>query len=183
MPPQHHPPAGPISERRAGLSGGQAGQAGGRRAVRPLGHAARAVEPLADLHPAAGADQGQAHLMTVFQGAVDATFAAFGIDAVYTPAGGEPVRCGSSPGARTRSSASARPASTPRPRPSRCGRARSQARVPAISSPSAARPCHPGRAGTARSRSAGVDTRCATKLIDHGSLVRAEDIIGSEGKK
>jgi hypothetical protein len=29
--------------------------------------------------------------MTVFQGAVDATFAALGIDAVYTPAGGEPV--------------------------------------------------------------------------------------------
>jgi hypothetical protein len=29
--------------------------------------------------------------MTVFQGAVDATFAAFGIDAAYTPAGGEPV--------------------------------------------------------------------------------------------
>jgi hypothetical protein len=29
--------------------------------------------------------------MTVFQGAVDATFAAFGIDATYTPAGGEPV--------------------------------------------------------------------------------------------
>ena len=29
--------------------------------------------------------------MTAFQGAVDATFAAFGIDAVYTPAGGEPV--------------------------------------------------------------------------------------------
>jgi hypothetical protein len=29
--------------------------------------------------------------MTVFQGAVDATFAAFGIDAVYTPTGGEPV--------------------------------------------------------------------------------------------
>ena len=29
--------------------------------------------------------------MTVFQGVVDATFAAFGIDAVYTPAGGEPV--------------------------------------------------------------------------------------------
>jgi hypothetical protein len=40
---------------------------------------------------AAGADQGQAHLMTAFQGAVDATFAAFGIDTVYTPAGGEPV--------------------------------------------------------------------------------------------
>jgi len=29
--------------------------------------------------------------MTVFQDAVDATFAAFGIDATYTPAGGEPV--------------------------------------------------------------------------------------------
>ena len=29
--------------------------------------------------------------MTVFQGAVEATFAAFGIDATYTPAGGEPV--------------------------------------------------------------------------------------------
>jgi hypothetical protein len=29
--------------------------------------------------------------MTVFAGAVDATFAAFCIDAVYTPAGGEPV--------------------------------------------------------------------------------------------
>ena len=30
--------------------------------------------------------------MTGFQGAVDATFAAFGIDALYTPAGGEPVQ-------------------------------------------------------------------------------------------
>ena len=59
-------------------------QAGGGPAVRPLGHAARAVQPAADLHPAAGADQGQAHLMTVFAGAVDATFAAFGIEAVYT---------------------------------------------------------------------------------------------------
>jgi hypothetical protein len=29
--------------------------------------------------------------MTAFQGAVDATFAAFGIDAVYTPAGGDPI--------------------------------------------------------------------------------------------
>jgi hypothetical protein len=29
--------------------------------------------------------------MTVFQSAVDATFAAFGIDALYTPAGGETV--------------------------------------------------------------------------------------------
>ena len=45
-------------------------------------------QPAADLHPAPGADQGQAHLMTVFQGAVDATFAAFGIDATDTPACG-----------------------------------------------------------------------------------------------
>jgi len=29
--------------------------------------------------------------MTVFEGAVDATFAAFGIEALYTPAGSEPV--------------------------------------------------------------------------------------------
>ena len=29
--------------------------------------------------------------MTVFQGAVDATFATFGVEAVYTPAGGDPV--------------------------------------------------------------------------------------------
>jgi hypothetical protein len=29
--------------------------------------------------------------MTMFQGAVDATFAAFGIDATYTQAGGDPV--------------------------------------------------------------------------------------------
>jgi hypothetical protein len=29
--------------------------------------------------------------MTVFQGAVDATFAAFGVYALYTPAGGEPI--------------------------------------------------------------------------------------------
>jgi hypothetical protein len=29
--------------------------------------------------------------MTVFVGAVDATFAVFGVDAVYTPAGGDPV--------------------------------------------------------------------------------------------
>ena len=29
--------------------------------------------------------------MTVFQGSVDATFAAFGLDAVYTPADGDPV--------------------------------------------------------------------------------------------
>ena len=36
-----------------------AGQAGGP-AVRALGHAARVVQPVADQHPRAGADQGQA---------------------------------------------------------------------------------------------------------------------------
>ena len=66
-------------------------QASGGPAVRSLGDAARAVEPAADLYPAARADQGEAHLMTVFQGAVDATFATFGVEAVYTPAGGDPV--------------------------------------------------------------------------------------------
>jgi hypothetical protein len=63
----------------------------GRPAVRAPRHAPCAVEPLADLHPAARADQGQAHLITAFQGAVDAPFAAFGIDAVFTLASGEPV--------------------------------------------------------------------------------------------
>jgi hypothetical protein len=47
------------------------------------------------IRPARAADlhwvQWQAHLMTVFHGALDATFAAFGIDATYTPADGEPV--------------------------------------------------------------------------------------------
>ena len=73
--------------------------------------------------------------MTVFQGAVDATFAAFGIDAVYTPAGGEPapVRVIAR---RPDVVGLARPASTPRRRRSRCGRARSRARVPTISSSS-----------------------------------------------
>jgi hypothetical protein len=33
----------------------------------------------------------RASLMTAFEGAVDATFAAFGTDGVYTPAGGDPV--------------------------------------------------------------------------------------------
>ena len=67
-------------------------QAGGGPAVGAVGDAACAVQPAADLHAPAGADQGQAHLMAVFQGRVDATFAAFGIDAVYTPAGdGGPV--------------------------------------------------------------------------------------------
>jgi hypothetical protein len=115
-------------------------QAGGASAVRPLGGTARTVEPAADLHPAAGADQGQAHLMAVFQGAVDATFTAFGIKpSTHRWEAGRP-RCGSSPGAPIRSSALARPASTPKPRPSRCVRARSRARIPAISSSSMARP-------------------------------------------
>jgi hypothetical protein len=51
--------------------------------------------------------QGQAHLMA-FQGAVDATFAVFGIDATYAPAGGDPVTVRVIAGARTRSLASAR---------------------------------------------------------------------------
>jgi hypothetical protein len=34
--------------------------------------------------------------MTVFHGALDPTFAAFGIDATYTPADGDPVGVGSS---------------------------------------------------------------------------------------
>jgi hypothetical protein len=58
----------------------------------PLGHAARPVEPAADLHLAASADQGGSGPDDgVARGRVDASFAAFGIDASYTPAGGEPV--------------------------------------------------------------------------------------------
>ena len=34
---------------------------------------------------------GRASLISAFEGALDATFAAFGIDADYTPVGGEPV--------------------------------------------------------------------------------------------
>ena len=97
------------------------------------GHAARAVEPAADLHAAAGADQGQAHLMTVFENAVDATFAAFGIDAVYTPAGGDPVPVRVIARRPIPSSAWARRASTPRPQRSSCRRARSPTCGPAIS--------------------------------------------------
>jgi hypothetical protein len=78
--------------------------------------------------------------MTVFDGAVDATFEAFGIEAVYTPAGGEPVpvrviakRPDTIVGfGETRIHAG--------PQPSSCGRARSPTRARAISSPLAARP-------------------------------------------
>ena len=123
-----------------------------------LGDDARAVQPAADLHAAARADQGQAHLMTVFESAVDATFAAFAIDAVYTPAGGgEPAPYGLSPGVRTRSLASARPASTPRPRPSSYGRARSQARARATAHGWRRDDRRPGRAGAARPGPARVD--------------------------
>jgi hypothetical protein len=74
--------------------------------------------------------------MTAFQGAVDSTFAAFGIDAVCTPAGGEPVAVrviASRPDtivgfAETRIHAET--ATFER---------RARARAPAISSPSAAR--------------------------------------------
>jgi hypothetical protein len=119
------------------------------------------------------ADQGQAHLMAVVQGAVDATFAAFGIDAVYTPAGGEPVSVrviAKRPDiivgfGETRIHARER-GRQPAARGSAHGRRRELRR--------------PGRARPARSGPARVDARCATKLIDHGSLGRAEDIIGSE---
>lgn len=66
--------------------------------------------------------------MTVFAEAVNATFAACGIEAVYTPTGGELVSVRVNAVARTPSSASATTTSMPRPRPSKCGRARSRAR-------------------------------------------------------
>ena len=44
--------------------------------------------PLPICTPPPDAGRGQAHLMTVFQAAAEASFAAFGIDAVYTPADG-----------------------------------------------------------------------------------------------
>jgi hypothetical protein len=77
--------------------------------------------------------------MTVFAGAVDATFTPFGIEAVYMPADGDPV------GVRV---IVRRPdtivgfgesVSMLRRRPSRCRRVRSQIRIQAISSPWAAR--------------------------------------------
>jgi hypothetical protein len=105
-------------------------QAGGGPAVRrPLGDAARAVEPAADLHPAPGADQGQAHLMTAFAGAVDATFTAFGIDAVYTPTSDDPVGVRAIARRPDMIVGFGETASMPRPQSSRCGRARSQARA------------------------------------------------------
>jgi hypothetical protein len=78
-------------------------------------------KPAADLRSPAGADQGQAHLMTAFQDAVDATFAAFGINAVYAPAGGEPVPARVIATRPDTIVGFGRPASTPRPRPSSCG--------------------------------------------------------------
>jgi hypothetical protein len=78
--------------------------------------------------------------MAVFQGAVDATFAAFGIDALYTPAGGEPAGVRVIARRPDTIVGLARPVSAPRRQPSSCGRANSQARGQGISLPSAARP-------------------------------------------
>src|SRR5919106_724615 len=55
LPP--HPSGKNRSDQRS-----ERGQEGSGPAVRPLGHAARTVQPAADLHPAAGAGQGQAHV-------------------------------------------------------------------------------------------------------------------------
>jgi hypothetical protein len=75
--------------------------------------------------------------MPVFQGAVDATFAAFGMDAVYAPAGGEPVSVRVIARRPDTIVGFGGPASMPRPRPSRFARARSPIRALTISSPSA----------------------------------------------
>jgi hypothetical protein len=95
--------------------------------------------------------------MPVFQGAVDANFAAFGFEAMYAPAGGEPVSVRviarrpdtivgfgeTRIGAET-ATFEVRASEVPGP-------------SSAIGSRSAARVHHPGRAGTARSRAAGLE--------------------------
>jgi hypothetical protein len=80
--------------------------------------------------------KGKRPLMTVFQSAVDATFAAFAIDAVYTPAGGERASVRVIARRPDTIVGFGEPASTPRRQPSSFGRAKSQARARAISSPS-----------------------------------------------
>ena len=93
--------------------------------------------------------------MTVFQGAVDATFAAFGIDAVYTQAGGDSVPVKVIARRRTRSLA-LRDAHPCRDRElSSCGRARSQTLGPVISSSWAGR-----RSSSRASRSGAIPTGC-----------------------
>jgi hypothetical protein len=63
--------------------------------VRPLGDAARAVEPAADFCAGRGWRCSRASAPDDgFACAADATSAAFGIDAFYTTTGGEPCRCG-----------------------------------------------------------------------------------------
>jgi hypothetical protein len=86
--------------------------------------------------------------MTVFQGAVDAAFAAFGIDAIYTPAG-EPVSV------------------------------RVIARRPDTSSPSARGLHHPGRAGAARSRPAGVEPRRAAGVSPLQVCLQTKPMFGT----
>ena len=109
--------------------------------------------------------------MTVFAGAVDATFAAFGIDAFYTPAGGEPVpvrviarRPDTIVGfGETRIHAETatfevRASEVAKPAPGRSAHGRRRDLR------------HPGRAGAARSRPARVDSRYAAGVS--GSALR-----------
>jgi hypothetical protein len=77
-------------------------------------------------------------------------------------------RCGSSPDAPILSSALARPASMPRPRPSSCARAKLPTRARAISSPSAARPS-PSRA----SRSGAIPISSCGRLMCERSELQA----------
>jgi hypothetical protein len=72
--------------------------------------------------------------MTAFAGAVNATFAAFGIDAVYTPAGGEPIPVRVIARRSDTIVGFGETASILRPRPSSSGQVRSRARAPTISS-------------------------------------------------
>ena len=97
------------------------------------------TRPLRICNPAAGADQGRAHLMTVFRGAVDAMFAAFGIEANYTGR----RRAGPGAGNREASRHHRRLRRDPYPRRDRNLRVRAgevASPAQAISSPSAARP-------------------------------------------
>jgi hypothetical protein len=115
-------------------------QAGGGSAVCPLGDAAGAVEPAADLHPAPGADQCQRTDDGVRRGGgpdvcrvQDRRPSARRLVAIrslcaYSPSSGRDRRL------------SATLASMPRPPRSSCGQARLQTRGPTISSSSTARP-------------------------------------------
>jgi hypothetical protein len=103
--------------------------------------------------------------MTAFQGAVDATFAAFGTDGVYTPAGGEPVSVrviARSPDTIVGFGETRIHAET----------VTFEARASDVAIPASRRSDHgrwrdvrrTGRAGAARSRPAGVDARCQARV-------------------